>query len=203
MKRVIISGIVAGIALFAWGTLSHVVLPLGEVGIKELPNEQAVLSSMQASIHGNGLYLFPGSGLGPEATRAQRMAAMDEIQKRAASGPNGILVFHSGGGGLTGGRLVNEFILNLVQALLAAILLSWAWPAVAHSYSSRVAFVTLVGIFEALGTNVQYWNWYGFPANYTLAYIVNQVIGFFVVGLVVAAILRKQPVPVGAAVASA
>jgi hypothetical protein len=203
MKRVIISGMLGGIALFAWGTLSHMILPLGEVGIKELPNEQAVLSTMQVSIREPGFYLFPGSGLGPEATRDQRMAPMDEIQKKAASGPNGILVFHVGGGGLTAGRLVNEFILNLVQALLAAILLSWAWAAVARSYTTRIAFVTLVGVFGALATNIQYWNWYGFPGSYTAAYIVNQIIGFFVVGLVVAGVLKKQPVPVGAALASA
>lgn len=123
---VIISGILGGIALFAWGVLSHMVLPLGEVGIRELPNEQPVLSAMQASIQEPGLFIFPGSVLGPGATREQRMAAMGEIQRKAASGPNGILVFHSGGGGLTPARLINEFILNVVQALLAAMLLSWA-----------------------------------------------------------------------------
>ena len=192
MKRVIVSGILGGIALFVWGVLSHMVLPGGYVGIQALPNEQAVLSVVQTSIHEPGLYVFPGS------------AAMNEIQKKAASGPiHGMLVFHSGVGGLTAGRLVNGFILNLVQGWLAALLLSWAWAAVARSYTSRVAFVTLVGIFGLLTMNIEYWNWMGFPADYTLAHIVNRSIGFLVVGLVVAGVLKKQAVPVGAAVASA
>jgi hypothetical protein len=43
----------------------------------------------------------------------------------------------------------------------------------------------------ALATNVEYWDWYGFPINYTLAYMLDKVIGFAVVGLVVAIVTRR------------
>jgi len=39
-KKVLVGGVVGGIVLFVWGAVSHMVLPLGEVGIKEMPNEQ-------------------------------------------------------------------------------------------------------------------------------------------------------------------
>ncbi len=39
-KKVLVGGVVGGIVLFVWGAVSHMVLPLGGVGIKEMPNEQ-------------------------------------------------------------------------------------------------------------------------------------------------------------------
>jgi hypothetical protein len=34
--------------------------------------------------------------------------------------------------------------------------------------------------------NLQYWNWYGFPGDYTFAALLDDVIGFTLVGMVVA-----------------
>jgi len=48
-------------------------LPLGEAGINEIPNESAVLGAMQSSIGDKtGLHIFPGLGVGKNATREQR-----------------------------------------------------------------------------------------------------------------------------------
>ncbi len=189
-KRVVLAGLLGGVALFLWGSLTHVVLDIGRIGIKEIPNEQPVIDAMRASIPDHGLYFFPGLHVSPDASREQRMAAMQEIARKAATGPSGILVYHpSGEGGLTPGRLLIELVLNVVQALLAATLLSWVTGVT--GYFSRVAFVALAGVLASLSTNIQYWNWYGFPSNYTAAYVGNEIAGFLVVGLVVAAIVKS------------
>ena len=47
------------------------------------------------------------------------------------------------------------------------------------SFAGRVGFVTMAGVLAAIATNVSYWNWYGFPTNYTAAYMLIQVVGFF------------------------
>ncbi len=190
-KRVIIGGLLGGIALFIWGSLAHMVLGLGSVGFKEIPNESAVLTAVTSSITEPGLYYFPGLGLPSNATMAQQNAAMKESDAKAQAGPSGLLIIHPhGGGGFTAARLINEFVLNIVQGLLLAVLLAWALPIV--GYVPRVAFVTVAGFFGALATNIQYWNWYGFPVNYTLAYITNETVGFLVVGLVVAAMVKPR-----------
>ncbi|HZR06020.1 MAG TPA: hypothetical protein VFA61_09345 [Candidatus Udaeobacter sp.] len=46
-------------------------------------------------------------------------------------------------------------------------------------------------ILAAIATNISYWNWYGFPGVYTAAYMLIQVVGFFVVGIVAALVLPK------------
>jgi hypothetical protein len=190
-KRVILAGIVGGVALFFWLSIAHIFTGLGATGIRELPNEPAVLNAFQTYIQEPGLYLFPGTGLGPNATREQQQAAMQEMQKKADSGPSGILVIRpKGGGGLTPFRLIHEFILNVVQALLLAILLAWAGNL--GGYASRVAFVAVAGFFGTCCTNIQYWNWYSFPTNYTIAYMFTDFVGFLFVGLIAAALIRRK-----------
>jgi len=188
-KRVIIGGLLGGIMLFIWGSLAHIVLGLGNVGLKDLPNDPSVLTVLSSSISEPGMYFFPGLNLPANPTSEQRTAAMKDEDAKATTGPNGLLIIHPhGGGGFTGTRLLNEFLLNVVQAMLLAVLLAWAAPI--SGYLPRVAFVTVAGFFAALATNIQYWNWYGFPADYTLAYITNETVGFLVVGLVAGALVK-------------
>ena len=49
-KRVLLAGLLGGIAMFAWTSLAHMVLPLGDAGIKEIPNEKGVLIAINASL---------------------------------------------------------------------------------------------------------------------------------------------------------
>jgi len=61
-KRILLAGILGGIAMFIWTSIAHMTLPLGETGIREIPNQQAVLGAMQTNIgQQSGLYLFPDS----------------------------------------------------------------------------------------------------------------------------------------------
>ncbi len=41
-------------------------------------------------------------------------------------------------------------------------------------------------------TNIPYWNWYGFPSNYTAAYMSIEIIGFLCVGLVAGLLLKNR-----------
>ena len=71
--RVLLAGILGGIVMFVWTSIAHMALPLGEAGITEIPNESAVLSSMQRNIGEKaGLYIFPGLSLGENAIREEK-----------------------------------------------------------------------------------------------------------------------------------
>ena len=43
--NVLIAGILGGIAMYIWSTVAHVVLPLGQIGFSQMPNQTAVLSA--------------------------------------------------------------------------------------------------------------------------------------------------------------
>jgi hypothetical protein len=78
--RVLLAGILGGIAMFVWTTIAHMVLPLGEAGFREIPGEQSVVGAMNSAIGDQaGFYIFPGPGLGPNPTREQRSEAMQRM----------------------------------------------------------------------------------------------------------------------------
>jgi hypothetical protein len=199
-KRIVLAGVVAGIAMFVWTSLAHMVLPLGATGVQEIPNEAPALAALQNSIgNAHGLYLFPGFGLGTNPTMKQMNAAMPEHDKKLATSPSGLLIyFPPGRPAMSGGQLATEFGNELAEALLAVFLLSLVRL---RSYGARVGFVFVIGLISALPTNVSYWNWYGFPGNYTVAYTAIQVIGFLVVGLVAAGMVKPAPAQASAAAA--
>ncbi len=192
MKRMLLTTLLAGIAMFIWTSLAHMGLPLGEAGISEIPHESAVLAAMQDGIGGQpGLYLFPGTGLGPKATRAERHEAMSHMAERLPSHPSGLLMYFP-----TGSRplmmvrwLLLEFGTELLEAFLVILLLSRTRLT---SFGGRVGFVTLAGLLAAIATNVSYWNWYGFPGVYTVSYMFIQVVGFLCIGVVAALVLKNQ-----------
>jgi hypothetical protein len=189
-KRILLGGLLGGVALFFWGFVSHTVLPLGEVGVQNLPQDHAVIDSMKAAIPGSGFYFFP-------PVNASGGMVADQV-----NGPHGILIYHpSGASAMMTRQLITEFILNVIQALIAAYLLSLATGLA--KYTSRVGLVLLLGVLSGIATNVEYWNWYGFPANYMLGTIVDEIIGFLVVGLVVAALVKPRGVVTQIATAKA
>jgi uncharacterized membrane protein len=95
-----------------------------------------------------------------------------------------------------GKRLPIEFGTNVVCALLAAILVSQLRP----GFFVRVACVTLVGLLATIMTSVPFWNWYGFPTDFTLAQMAEHVVGWFLAGIVLAAIVRPSAAkPTGSA----
>ncbi|HEV3041690.1 MAG TPA: hypothetical protein VHA33_28250 [Candidatus Angelobacter sp.] len=188
-KRVLLAGILGGIAMFVWNFVAHDLLPLGEIGLREIPNEAAVLATMHANMPEPGLYIFPGFGLPADATRAQKEAAMPEVQRKAASGPQGVIVYHPIGNSQFMRQLLTEGGTNILQALIAVFLLAQVRL---KRFSSRVGFVTLIGIGAAITTNISYWNWYGFPGNYTAGYVFTLVVGYIVVGVIAAAIVKSK-----------
>ena len=189
--RILVAGIAGGIAMFVWTSIAHMALPLGEAGINEVPNESALLSAMQSSIGDNaGLYIFPGLGVGKNATREAKNEAMKQMQQRIAANPSGLLMYHPPGRQFAFGKsLVIEFSTEVLQAILVIWLLAHTHIG---SFAGRVGFVLIAGILAAITTNISYWNWYGFPGVYTVSYILIEIVGFFLVGIVAALLLRKR-----------
>jgi len=180
--------------MFIWTSIAHMALPLGEAGIREIPNESAVLSAMQGNIAENeGLYIFPGFGLGPNPSREAQHEAMKHMDEKLARHPSGILMYHPAGSRpLVMVRYLSiEFATELLEAFLALFLLSLTNLT---SFGARLGFVVLAGVLAAIATNISYWNWYGFPTVYTAAYMLIQVVGFLCVGLVAGLVLKPRKV---------
>ncbi len=182
VMRILLAGALGAIAMFVWLSIAHIATPLAQMGVSALPNEQTTIDA----VHGakSGFYLFPWSEDMSEAGQKAQQAKLD------ANG-TGLLVYRAPGTASVsmGKPMVHEFLNELVQALIAAWLLA---QAAIIGYMRRVTFVTAIGVAVGIGTNVSYLIWYGFPCSYTIANIAMTVIGYFVAGLVIAGVLRRN-----------
>jgi len=182
--RTLIAGIVGGIVLFAWGSIAHVATPLGHVGYSAIPNEGAVMEAMRANINQDGLYFFPWL----DPARQSDEAAMKEWGDKAVRGPTGIMVYRmQGDAGIPPAMLAVEFTSNVFVGILAALVLA----NISGTLLMRALLTGLMGLMASADIFVSYWNWYKFPADYTLAQSAIQVIGFLLMGATIAAIAKK------------
>ena len=182
--RIILAGLVGGIAMFVWSSIAHIALPLGQIGFSHIPNEKSVISTMQDSIGSNsGLYIFPWTDM-------KSSDAMAQAEAKLKVNPSGLLVYHPPGTrGMTAQMLIVEFLKEVIVSLIAAFLLA---QTVLAAYVARVGFVALTGVAAGLTTNVSYWNWYGFPGDYTVVYAAIEMVGYLAAGLAIAAVVRRK-----------
>jgi len=177
MGRVLTAGLLAGLAMFVWESVAHMVLPLGELGMSALPNEDAMRQLLAQHMGGaDGLYLFPDMRAGGEPS----------------PGASGLLVYHPQvifSWSVIGWEALTEIIQGLVLANI--IVLSGA-----ADFSRRMAISMLVGVAAAVCTSPSYTIWYGFPASYTLGQMAVALVDYLVAGLVIAALLRPRAVSV-------
>ena len=173
--RILLAGLLGGIAMYVWSTIAHVATPLGTAGISTLLDEQVTMNALETSMgEQRGFYLLTDTRSG----------------NPAKEGPLALLVYRPHVSyGLNPANLIVEFITELVEAVIAALLLSWV---ALTGYAARAGFVALIGLGAAITTNVPYWNWYGFPTNYTLVYSFVELVGYVAAGFVIAWILPRK-----------
>lgn len=189
-SRILFAGILGGVVLFIWNFVAHDILPLGRMGVRQMANEEAVGSALQSNLGDtSGVYVFPTGGYTPDATSEQRQAAMKKAQEQMASGASGFLIYRPKRVFNFPKKLIIQFATDFAEALLAVFLLAQTRIT---GFGGKVGFVLTAGILAAITTNVPYANWYGFPKDYTLGQIIIQVVGFLLVGMVAALMIRPR-----------
>ncbi|HYL74110.1 MAG TPA: hypothetical protein VEU96_07870 [Bryobacteraceae bacterium] len=179
-KRVLLAGVLGAVAMFIWTFIAHELLPLGEAGIQQISNEQALLTQMSSTISAHGMYMFPNMPPGNDQAA---------YQQKLANGPSGMLIYFPKRDFAFGKSLAIEFGTELVQALIAAYLLSLT---AISGLGGRLGFYAVVGLLAAFATNVSYWNWYGFASTYTASYMFTGWVAYLCAGLAASIVMRKS-----------
>ena len=184
MNRLVFASVLAGIAVFLWGFISHAVTPIGEAGLRSLPDEAHLLDTMRATIPERGLYFFPGVENLGNMTEDEQRAWLDKMK----AGPNGLLLFDPAGHEpLSMRQLVIEVINDILAALVLGILLGYT----SLTLWGRVGFGAAAGLMGWLAISVPYWNWYQFPSAFILAEGFNQVVAWALAALVLSVVVRR------------
>lgn len=178
--RVLIAGLLGGIVFFFWGFVAHMVLPIGEMGMRQATNEDAVLAALPASLPGEGVYMIPG--LAPE--KMNDPAASAAYSAKAAANPNAFIIYQPVGrdGMAMTPNLIKQFVFDTISAIIVAFVLALG----PFAFGKRVMVATALGLFSWLTVSVPYWNWYRFPLDFTMGSLLEQVVGWFFAGLAIA-----------------
>jgi len=178
--RIAIAAVLGGLVMFFWGFTAHMVLPIGEMGMKEASNEDVVIAAMRDGLPGEGVYMVPG--LSP--AQMEDPAAVAAYSAKAKANPNAFIVYQPQGedGMDMGEELGVEFATNVVSAAL----LAWVLALGAFGYQKRVFISAAMGLFAWTSLSLPYWNWYRFLLDFTLGALLMQVIGWALAGAVMA-----------------
>jgi hypothetical protein len=196
MYRILLSGLLGGLALFAWEFVAHDLTPLGTAGMGRLDNEDSIRATFKESVSHPGLYYFPAPVLAPGMNSAQQQDAMTKAAQLARTGPTGLLLVHGAQEMITPRQLITQFVLDVLSMLIVAFLLA-RLPAT--GFFNRVLFVTVLAFLPGLRTLLPMWNWYGFPTAYTVAQIGIDIVGFFAAGLILAKLVQSRSKTMAAA----
>jgi hypothetical protein len=185
VKRILLAGILAGVVVFVWSALDHMLLPFGHMGVRRLPQEDATMAALKASIPEGGLYVFPGMDMEKKMTSEGYKA----FEARFVAGPTGLLVISPGGESpMMPRQLTTELLTDVVAGCIAA----WVVSLTAAPFGRRALLVMLLGVFAWLSVSLSHWIWYHFPFPYILAEGIDQIVGWLLGGLAIAWVYRRS-----------
>ena len=184
--RIVIAGLLGGVVFFIWGAVAHMMLPLGEMGVKQPTSEDAVIAGVRDNLPGEGVYMVPGL----TSTQMQDEAAVAAYSQKAKTNPYAFIVYQPQGkdGMDMGMNLATQFVSGTLASLALAFVLALG----AFGFGKRVFISGLMGLSAWLAISVPYANWYRFPMDFTVANLIEQVLGWVLAGLAIAAWLGRK-----------
>lgn len=189
--RILLGGVLGGVVLFVWGFLYWAVLSDTLLPYKHMADQAAVVEVLQENLPETGIYWFPMPQHNPDATAEEKQAAREAAEESHREGPLGAVIYHAEGGEvMPPSVLVKGFVINFFSALLASILLCCACGR--SGYAARTAFVFGLGLFAAASVHLIAWNFMFNPMGFTLLKIGDTIVGWFLAGLVIAAVVKPR-----------
>ena len=189
VKQVLLGTIAGAVTIFLVSSVWHLVLPFSDTGFHNLPHEEVLAAAMRLDMKDTGIYIFPGV----DDQKRNDPAEMQRYAEKFRRGPTGLIIFRPGGTDFSFPRLlVNQFLFQLAAAFVICCLLAMSRGAL-PAYGKRVLFVAMVAVSGSLLIDLPYWNWYGFPGNYTAEHFAEFLITWGLTGFVIAALVKPRP----------
>jgi len=180
-KKVIIGALLGGVILLFWQTAVHMVLGIYNDAFVKLKDPAAVEAVLKENLEGSGMIVIPLPEPGDSEAEAK---AMEQLTP-------GFSLFGSvtiNGRHGFGPMLGIQFVVNvLASAVLMFVLLAANPP----SLGSRLALVLCFAVFAVLTQLIPSWNWWGNSLDYVGRQVGEQIVGWALVGLVLAKVMDK------------
>jgi|WetSurMetagenome_2_1015567.scaffolds.fasta_scaffold207537_2 hypothetical protein len=166
-------GLVGGLILFMFQSVSWMALPWHSLALKGFPNESAVRQAV-SDVTQRGMYMVPNP-------------AMNQGSGQVAPGPMVFAAVVPSGVPGMGLPLAIQLANQILLALLATHILL---QTKGLSYGMKVRILSVIGVLIGLGGHIPTWAWWGFSGIYTAGEIVDAVIGWTLAGLAMGKLVK-------------
>jgi len=193
--RFILAGVLAGVAMFIWGAISHMMLPWHEATMETFRDEDLVAEVLMKEAPVSGIYVAPMAGMLEKGISSEEQdKRMNEAWAKGEKGPNIFLSFHREGKS----GMAMPMILDFVTLVLMSFLMLWLLAAAPNlTFVGKVLFVVIAGTAGMALVQLEQWIWWSFSTSYALVNIVDSAIRWAVGGAVLAwlgSVREKNPV---------
>ncbi|GAB3791818.1 hypothetical protein [Dyella agri] len=179
--RVLVAAIIGGIVMFFWGAVAHMALGLGNPGLRAPVHEDTVLSTLHQGLGDTpGVYILPWL----DPNQFNDPAAKKAYQQKAVQMPYAWVVYLPQGDDTT--DMSRQLPRQWASDTLASLALAFVMGMAAFGFRRRMGIAAAAALFAWLSAMVPYWNWYRFPASFTLAALVEQLLGWLLAGAAMA-----------------
>jgi hypothetical protein len=176
--------LVGALVLFMSGFIWYGLLPFADASFAQLPNEPAIVQTLQSSNLESGTYIYP------KMIRDGGPTSMDEWMALHEKGPLFEVRYHKEGAAPGGfGMMGTGFVHFLIVALIAAGMLRMALP-VLPTYGKRVIFVMMLGIFAAVLVQPSGPIWFYYPWDRAISDIFYTAVSWLLAGLAMGGIIK-------------
>ncbi len=189
MKKLVLAVLLAGIASFVWGVISHEVLPMYKNSLQKFTDEDAVTKAIVANAPTKGVYFMPyvpqnANGMSAEEFKAAQRATIVKLQQ----GPFVFASVRLGAMSSLAAYLLVQILGDVLTALFLTLILM---KALERPYWNRVMTCVWVALAAFAVKSLPMWNWYEFSNAFTVAELIDITGRMLVAGLVIAKILPK------------
>lgn len=171
IKNILIAGLLGGLVIFVWLVLSRGPIPLSGDIPQPIPNDKELHTTLTETIPEPGLYYLPGGS-------EENQALYDDYGNEP--------LFMITNTGRTPNAFMGQFLFELlgifIAPMIAAWMLSMTSEKILSTYSRRVLFVTVLGLFLALYGDIGSEK----PVSFTLLSSIGSLVTWALAGLVIA-----------------
>ncbi len=179
-KKVVVSGLLGFVVLFAWGFVVNGIFGFNSrINMKQISDESLVYEVLKESIIEPGRYI-----INPKLTPAGMF-------------PDGEPVFsvhYSGLGHDAAGKvMLYQFVFLLLASMISVWMLSQTAPQILSSNRRKVLFYVAIGLLFAVFGDLMNFAIDKYSLNDVLLLAANDILAWTLVGLVVAKSFRPEP----------
>ncbi len=186
MRKATIGVLLGAVVYFAAGSLSWMVFPWMDHGIKKLPEETLIRDTLKVVVKESAVYNFPDSHTenGPMDYKTYT-----DLYK---SGPAGLLFIQMAGPEpMSAKTFVTSGIISLGVAIFCMGVLMLLGGRVA-TFGGRLLTVVSIGVFSWFSSIVPFWNWMFFPTSFVGWLLLDALVAYGLLGLVLAKFVPSE-----------